>query len=104
MENDRIAKALDMIEKLKAEEKISQAEACRRIGVSDSIVCSLRKGNYKGRVSDMLDIIEGYFNIKDEQKQAYREPEYVETSISSKVYSVIKVCRIKGGYNRYTRL
>lgn len=98
MENERLTRALEMIEDLKAEKGLSQEQAAKLIGFSGgSIISQLKSGSYIGNVDAQLDKIERYFKTKDEQKQAYREPEYVETSISSKVYSVIKVCRIKGG-------
>lgn len=97
MENERLARALEMIESYKANENLSQKQAGKNIGVSDSIISQLKSGKYIGDVNAQIEKIENYFSVKSEQKQNYRELEYAETSISSKVYSVIKVCRIKGG-------
>lgn len=97
MENERLAKALEMVETFKNENGLSQEKAGKLIGVSGAILSQLKAGKYTGDITAQVDKIESYFSIKDEQKQIYRELDYAETSISSKVYSVIKVCRVKGG-------
>lgn len=96
-QNERLANALEMVEKFKTEKGLSQEKAGKLIGVSGAILSQLKAGKYTGDITAQVDKIESYFSVKDEQKQTYREPDYAETSISSKVYSVIKVCRIKGG-------
>lgn len=94
---ERLAAALEAVDKLQAEKNYSQKQVGKLVGVSDSILSALHKGQYTGNVENQVKIIEAYFKVKDEGADGYREVEYAETSISSKVYSIIKVCRVKGG-------
>lgn len=94
---ERLAAALEAVEKLKAEKNYSQTEVGKVIGVSGAILSGLKSGKYSGDVEAQIRKIESYFNIKKDVEDSYREVEYAETSISSKVYSIIKLCRVKGG-------
>lgn len=78
-------------------EKGSQNKAAELIGISAAILTPLRKGTYKGNTQEYLKKIADYFNIKDDFAETYKEIDYVQTSISSKVYDVIRICHVKGG-------
>ncbi|MBQ7782651.1 MAG: AAA family ATPase, partial [Oscillospiraceae bacterium] len=97
MDNNRIAAALAAVERLKAEKGLSQEKAGKLIGVAGAVLSTLKSGTYKGDVEKQIKIIEDYFSLKNEHEEIFREIEYAETSISLKVYNVIKLCRIKGG-------
>lgn len=107
MDKERIAAALAMVEKYRTEhsnkkgEPLSYVQAGKDIGVSDSILSSLRSGTYKGDTEKQIKIIEDYFSIKTQYKDAYQEINYVGTSISSTVYDIIKLCHIKGGLSMF---
>ncbi|MCM1525519.1 MAG: AAA family ATPase [Ruminococcus sp.] len=93
----RIAAAMDAVEKFKEKNSLSQEKAGKLIGVAGAVLSQLRAGKYTGDVNRQIKIIEDYFALKNEAEQTYSEVEYAETSISSKVYSIIRLCRIKGG-------
>lgn len=79
----------------------SQNEAAAVLGISPQILTPLRKGTYKGTVDKYLNKLAAYFNIKSGLGNTYREIDYVETSISKKVYDTIRICHIKGGLAVY---
>lgn len=97
MDEKRVAEALAAVDRLMEEQGISQTQAGKMVGVSGSILSGLRSGTYNGDIAKQVEILEGYFSLKGESKGLYKEIEYAETSISSKVYSIIKLCRVKGG-------
>lgn len=97
MDEKRIAAALEAVEQFQKERGISQTQAGKMVGVSGSILSSIRSGTYSGDTMKQIKILENYFSIKGESKGLYKEVEYAETSISSKVYGIIKLCRVKGG-------
>lgn len=88
---------LEKVEKLKVEEKLSQNEAGRIIGVSGSTLSQIKNGNYGADPQGIFDIIEKYFEVKEKAKLTYSVVEYAPTSISEQIYNVIGVCQIKGG-------
>ena len=97
MDEKRINAALDAVEKMKTDMRLSQEKAGRLIGVSGAVLSTLRSGTYKGDVERQIKIIEDYFAMKDKQDDTYREVEYADTSISRKAYEMIKLAHIKGG-------
>lgn len=97
MDQERIKNALAKVEELKAAENLSQEQAGKRIGVSGSILSQLSNGKYNGDISRMIQKIENYFAVKNDSSVTYKELDYVETSISAKVYDTVKLCHIKGG-------
>lgn len=82
-----------------------QAAACRKIGVTDVIMSQLRKGTYKGDNNKYFEILRSYFDVKAAAAETYEavaaesytEIEYAATSVSCRVYDVIRNCQIKGG-------
>lgn len=76
---------------------MSAAQAGKIIGVSDSIMNGMASRKYKGNYENNIKKIEAFFEVKDNFDCTYQEVEYAETSISTKVYDVIKLCHIKGG-------
>ena len=83
------------------EEQPSQNKAAELLGISASILTSLRKGTYKGTVDKYFNKLAAYFNIKSDLGSTYREIEYAHTSISKKVYDTIRICHVKGGLAVY---
>lgn len=79
------------------DEKGSQNEAAKLLGISAAILTPLKKGTYKGDTNGYLNKIASYFNIKSDLNETYREVEYAQTSISKKVYDTIRICHVKGG-------
>lgn len=77
----------------------SQKEACRLLGISDGVISPLRKGVYTGDVDKIFRKLSDYFDIKEKNSQlpVNLSVDYVDTSISTEVYSIINLCQIKGG-------
>lgn len=75
----------------------SQNKACQLVGVSGSIMSGLRSGSYKGDEDKQFEKLMAYFDLKEEEKESYRNDSYVPTSISQNVYQYIRNCQIKGG-------
>ena len=75
----------------------SQAKACRVVGISASIMTPLRKGEYNGDEDKQFDILESYFDLKEEAKAKHKTEDYVPTSVSESVYLYIRNAQIKGG-------
>lgn len=78
------------------------SKACRQIGISDTIMSQLKKGNYPGDVSAQIAKIKAYFDVKvaaaalpSTASATYSY--YVPTSFSRSVYDTIKICQLQGG-------
>lgn len=89
---------LEKFEQLCIQEK-TQAAACKKIGISTSIMTQLKSGKYQGDIEKQFKLLEDYFNLKEEakSKSSYRTDKYVPTSISSEVYNYIRNVQLKGG-------
>lgn len=77
----------------------SQAEAARRIGLSEATISTYLKGTYKGNVekieskfAEMLSNVAAAKNLRSSLTVGY-----VPTSISNAVYKTIRLCHLKGG-------
>jgi DNA transposition AAA+ family ATPase len=78
----------------------SQNKACAQVGISPAIMSTLRKGTYTGDINAQFCKLNSYFTLKEEaaaQPSGAATVDYVSTSISSKVYDVIRNCQLKGG-------
>jgi DNA transposition AAA+ family ATPase len=79
----------------------SQNKACAVVGVSAAIISPLKKGTYPGDSSAQFGKLISYFKTKEEAAaspaQGLIVGDYVQTSISSKVYDGIRNCQLKGG-------
>lgn len=78
----------------------SQNKACAQVGISAAVMSPLKKGTYLGDANAQIDKLISYFRVKEEAAtiaSAGVLTEYVPTSISSKVYDVIRNCQLKGG-------
>ena len=75
----------------------SQNKVAGMLGMNGAILSSLRSGSYAGDVNKQFDKLNSYFGIKEEAELNYVEIDYVATSVSTKVYEVIRNCQIKGG-------
>lgn len=94
-------RALEQFDEL-AQKEGSANKAAARIGISSAAVSSIKKGAYAGNVKNQIDKLIDYFATKSEEAEVYHEPEYVPTSISTKVYETIRSCKIKGGFSVIT--
>lgn len=95
-------RALDQFDELCKAEGISANKAADRIGVSSAVISLIKSGTYAGNAANQLDKLIAYFSTKAAAADVYQEPEYVPTSISSKVYETIRACKIKGGFSIIT--
>ena len=78
----------------------SQNKACAQVGISAAVMSPLKKGIYAGDANAQIDKLISYFRVKEEAAtiaSAGVLTEYVPTSISRKVYDVIRNCQLKGG-------
>jgi DNA transposition AAA+ family ATPase len=79
----------------------SQNKACAMIGVSAAVMSTLKKGIYAGDANAQINKLISYFRTKEEAAASpahqLEVSEYVPTSISTKVYEVIRNCQLKGG-------
>jgi DNA transposition AAA+ family ATPase len=79
----------------------SQNKACNQIGITAPVISALRNESYKGNVNDQFAKLEGYFKAKEEAaalpSAGSANRNFVPTSISTDVYSVIHNCRLQGG-------
>ena len=79
----------------------SQSKACAQIGISPAIISLLKKRTYAGNVEAQFDKIISYFDLKTEAAAspaaALPSADYVPTSLSQKVYEVIRNCHLQGG-------
>ena len=91
---------LELLEKLNEkmkEEKLSQGKMADRIGISKGTFSQIISGNYQANPQKIFDAIESYLGVKEEAKLKYTEIKYADTSISSEIYSIIRICQVKGG-------
>lgn len=91
--------ALEQFEEL-ARRLGSQNKACAQVGISAAIMSPLKKGTYSGDANAQFAKLLSYFTAKEEAASAPSAAAatgYVPTSVSSKVYSVIRNCQLKGG-------
>lgn len=83
-------------QKLAEDRTLSQKKLAKLIGVHDGTLSQIRRGEYKANPSKIFDIIENYFSVKEKAKLTYSEIGYAQTSISSEIYNIIRVCQVKG--------
>lgn len=94
-------RALEQFDEL-AQKEGSANKAATRIGISSAAVSAIKNGTYAGNVKNQIDKLIDYFATKSEEAEVYHEPDYVPTSISTKVYETIRSCKIKGGFSVIT--
>ena len=75
----------------------SQSKLAAQIGMSKTVLNQVLSGKYNGVVDDKLQKIEDYFAMTQKAEETYQEIPYADTTISSKVYDVIRLAHIKGG-------
>lgn len=91
---------LELLDKLNAYQKennLTQNQLAMYIGVSRTAISQLRNNNYPSDPQGIFDIIESYLENKEEAALTYKETGYVDTSISSEICNIIRICQIKGG-------
>ncbi len=79
----------------------SQNKACAIVGIPSSTMSPLRRGVYKGDEDAKFAKLISYFETKEAAAASpgyeLTSSGYVGTSISTKVYEVIRNCQLKGG-------
>lgn len=78
------------------------SQASKVIGISSSIISSIKSGNYKGNYEKSLQTLIDYFEIKEKQKDIEYRPKYVSTSVSADCYEVLRICQSLGRCVRIT--
>jgi len=95
--NERQLELLSKVDKLQQDRKLSQKKLSLLLGISNGTISQIRNRKYPADPQKIFDILEGYFDTKEEAKLTYSEINYAETSISTEIYDIIRVCQVKGG-------
>lgn len=88
---------LDKLDELQKNKGLSQAKLSELVGISSTTISQLRNKKYPADPRQQFSILENYFGVKERAKLTYTEIEYADTSISSEVYDIIRICQVKGG-------
>ncbi len=88
---------LDKLDELQKNRGLSQAKLSDLVGISSSTISQLRNKKYPADPRQLFSILENYFGVKESARLTYSEIEYADTSISSEVYDIIRICQVKGG-------
>lgn len=88
---------LAKVDELQQSKGLSQTKLAKLVGISSGTLSQLRNGKYAADPQQVFNILENYFGVKEEAKLTYSETGYVETSISSEIYDIIRICQVKGG-------
>ena len=88
---------LNKVDELMKSKNISQAKASELIGISSGTLSQIKNKKYAADPQPTFAKIESYFGVKEEAKLKYTEIKYASTSISSEIYSIIRICQVKGG-------
>ena len=88
---------LNKLDELQKSRGLSQTKLSELIGISGSTISQLRNKKYPADPQQLFSILENYFGVKESAKLTYSEIEYADTSISSEVYDIIRICQVKGG-------
>lgn len=79
----------------------SMAKASELVGVSSAVISGLKSGKYRGDVDRQLEIIEKYFDAREDAEEVVtvstEDSGYKPTSISEEICAVIKNCQLNGG-------
>ena len=77
----------------------SQNKACQQVGISAAIMSPLKRGTYGGDSEAQFQKLISYFRVKEDAKNVikYTDIGYAPTSISERVYDVIRSCQLQGG-------
>ena len=88
---------LEKVDELQRTKGLSQAKVSELIGISSGTLSQLKNNKYGADPTAAFDKIESYFGVKEEAQLTYSEIGYAQTSISSEIYSIIRICQVKGG-------
>lgn len=78
----------------------SASKAAEKIGISSSIISSLRKGSYKGNTEKYFTILSAHFKLKEEKNELsdiFIPVDYAPTTISLMIYERLRNVHILGG-------
>ncbi len=80
-----------------AESLGSANKAGEQIGISAGTMSAIKSGKYNGNANNQLSRVIAYFETKEQAAETFVSTEYVKTSISTKVYNIVRNCHLKGG-------
>ncbi len=86
-----LSKFVDTMEEL----GLSQNKLAERLGSSSSTMSKLFSGSYSNASEKLAELI-SHFKLKDDSKDGYKVSEFVETSISKKVWDLTRECHEDG--------
>lgn len=78
----------------------SQSKAASKVGINATIISTLRRAAYKGKVNDIFDKLGEYFKIKEAKLQlpdVFTPVEYAPTTISQMIYERLRNVHVLGG-------
>jgi DNA transposition AAA+ family ATPase len=94
---DRNESAVRDIKKFLADTGMSQAELCRKTGISTAVVSALLKGNYTGNVEENLKKVLAVIEQEMERfRSMLKKPTYVETSVSKTIDHNLALAQVDG--------
>lgn len=88
---------LDKLDEMQKSKGLSQTKLSELVGISSGSISQLRNKKYPADPQQLFRILENYFGVKESARFTYSEIEYADTSISSEVYDIIRICQVKGG-------
>ena len=95
--NEHQLELLAKVDELQKKEGLSQKKLSERLGISSGTLSQIRNRKYAADPQKIFDMLDSYFGVKEEAQLTYSEIDYAETSISSEIYNIIRICQVKGG-------
>jgi len=86
---DDLVKTRAALTRFLRDEKISQAEIARKLGLSDSIISQYLKGRYEGDNAAITNKIVNYINDFSRRKDRLKNDAFVETTIAREIGTLI---------------
>jgi DNA transposition AAA+ family ATPase len=71
---------------------LSQRQAAKNIGVADAAISGFMRGSYPGDMHAVADKIVNYLARQEKRLEVPQEPNFVETSIASEIFTVAEFC------------
>jgi len=91
------ASAVRDIKKFQNDTGMSQAELCRKTGISTAVLSALLKGNYTGNVADNLKKVLAVIEQETERfRSMLKKPSYVETTVSKTIDHNLALAQVDG--------
>lgn len=85
------------LKKLMDENSLSNAAISRSLGVSPAVLSQWLAGKYAGDNAGVEEKVKAFLSIQTERRRApKRQLEFVQTSVSKRVFEVAKICHLDG--------